>query len=439
MRRLPLSLFEQYLFYEDRPGYPSRTTGEFRFAGTVDREAFERAVAVAAKLHPLATAQVTKGRFGRLYWRFANVPRIPVYWHDEDRSVFRPRLRALDISRETGWEMHVTVDASGWTLLTQQSHVICDGAGALKLVHDALRAYEGQLTAADVSTGELVARLARRTRFGLTLGRRLRLVPMQIAGIAYAIGLSRRRIAALIPSAVDRRFEPLVEGSPHVVSRILDGDSFTRYRQGARTEGVSINDLCIARLQTAVGRFREELGVGESTDWIRISVPVNLRSKSDANLSACNVISLVPIDRAAKGLLKRERLLRRAKEDMDLVKRDWLGLVFLKLLGLHRLLPGGIRRMSHKDICRSTLVLSNVGHLMTHSPLIGKDRKLHVKGATLESIRSTAPIRPHLQASLLVSIYAGTLQLDLHYDARALTESQAERLLELLLEEIDSR
>jgi len=49
-------------------------------------------------------------------------------------------------------------------------------------------------------------------------------------------------------------------------------------------------------------------------------------------------------------LSNRPRLLRRAKEDMQYVKKGRLGTIYLSILWIRRLLPGGIRAFGHSAI-----------------------------------------------------------------------------------------
>ena len=164
-----------------------------------------------------------------------------------------------------------------------------------------------------------------------------------MAGFFIALSLFRRQVSPLLPSQESAESLPFPKSSPHFVSKYLDKESYFRFRKSARKEGISINGLFLAVFHAAIGSWRTSLGEGGPADWIRLRVPVNLRLKADKSLPACNAISIVSINRQAKGLSDRPRLLRRAKKEMQYVKRGRLGTIYLAVLWIRRFLPGGIR------------------------------------------------------------------------------------------------
>jgi hypothetical protein len=436
MRPIPLTVFEQYLFHEHRELYPCRIITEWRFGGKVDKTAFGKAAQIIATRHPLLLAQVKPNWRGMLYWHFCNEAEIPIHWHHEDRSDYRPEFRSLEVGRECSFEYHVVVDSAGWSVFVNHSHVVSDGRGSHKVFHELLLAYENQLGESRSLPPINSDALRRRNRYGLTFYKKIALLPVQAFGLFYALSLVRRDISPLIPNGNGQLdiFPP--SGSPHVVSKNLSREEFSAFRKAALRRKSSLNTLCIALFHTAIGEWRADQNIGNESDWIRIAVPVNLRSKVDNKLPACNIISVVTIDRRAKGLLDRERLIKRTNEDMNLVKRGWLSLTFLFILWLHNLRPNGILRMSRRNACRTTAILSNIGHIYAHSPLMGKARKLRITGATLESIVSAVPLRPHTQVALLLALYGGEFNINLNYDARVMDKTQATRLLDYFTREI---
>ena len=259
-----------------------------------------------------------------------------------------------------------------------------------------------------------------------------------MAGFFIALSLFRRQVSPLLPSRESAESLPFPKSSPHFVSKYLDKESYFRFRKSARKEGISINDLFLAAFHAAIGSWRTSLGEGGPADWIRLSVPVNLRLKADKSLPACNAISIVSIDRQAKGLSNRPRLLRRAKEDMQYVKRGRLGTIYLAVLWIRRFLPGGIRSFSHGDVCRTSTTLTNIGPQFLHSPLRNSVGKLVSGGSVSERINSAAPYRPHAQATLLVAIYAGELETTLNYDPRAIGPREAAKLIDCFISELRS-
>lgn len=195
-------------------------------------------------------------------------------------------------------------------------------------------------------------------------------------------------------------------------------------------------DLLIRDTQAALGRWLKENGKAGPLEWTRLLLPVNLRRPADLCLPSANLVGLVILDRRAKSLANRERLLVRAREDMGWVRRKKLGYTFLVLLWFCRLMPGGIRAYSRRRICRATLLLTNLGQVMAGSPLGGPGGKIAVPGAVLEDVSLAAPVRPGTQAGLAVGVYANRLWADLSYDPRVLSAAQAEGLVQAFADEI---
>ena len=123
---------------------------------------------------------------------------------------------------------------------------------------------------------------------------------------------------------------------------------------------------------------------------------------------------------------------------MQYVKKGRLGTIYLAVLWIRRFLPGGIRSFSHRDVCRTSATLTNIGPQFLHSPLRNSVGKLVSGGSVLERITSAAPYRPQAQATLLVGIYAGELEATLNYDPRALHQCEAEKLINCFTSELRS-
>ncbi len=432
MPRLPLTLFEQYLLHDDRRAYPCWMLGKLCFQGVFQREPLERAWAATARRHPLLAAVVRRGSFGRLYWEPAAGGPAPIEW----RSGLAPggswpvEWVALDLEKQPGLRWIIVADGATTDLFIQTHHAVLDGGAIFAVIHEMMLHYARELGQA-VELPELRPELLRtRGRLAGSLWERLKFLPTHVAGLALAWPILRREVAPLVPhcSATDADAPPF--GLPAVVSRRFSPVDFKTIRAAAKCHGVSVNDLLTRDLFAAVGTWRVAHGIGTPLDWIRLGVPVSLRTHADRHLPASNAFSLVGLDRRAKSLANRDRLLRRAREDMELVRKHRLGHTFLLLLGLHRLRPSGIFRYTRRLACRATLVLTNMGQFFSpRSPLLDGTQRLAVPGAVLEDIQIGGLFRPATCATLAVGIYAGRLHADLHYDARFLTAVQAENYM----------
>lgn len=432
-----LTLFEEYLFHENRQNYPCNILIGARFKGNVDRSKLESAIHNTTLRHPLLTARVKKNQFKRLCWSLNATRKVEICWPESDPESFKPRLRPFNLLQENGFVFHIAKRGNRWSLWLDLNHAICDGAGAFLVLHDILLRYESLTkgnTIVEDSGNIPIPKL--RSRYGLNFRKILKIIPAQLVGLLLSTTLLKRNVSAINPSARTRLESPLPDNSPHTVSKYLSKEEYKEFRRIARESKSSVNDLCLAYFHSAIGKWREREGINAPDDWIRISVPMNLRTKADKSLSACNAISIVSIDRRAKNLGDRKRLIRRAREDMRYVKKGDLAFVYLIILWIRRKMPGGIRKMSHLGVCRTSAVLTHVGNLFTQSPLRNKEGKLETGNSRLERITSIAPYRLHSHVTLLLGVYAGEFEMTLHYDARAIDSSQASELLDAFSNEI---
>jgi hypothetical protein len=187
----------------------------------------------------------------------------------------------------------------------------------------------------------------------------------------------------------------------------------------------------------AIGTWRAARGGGDPLHWIRLAIPVNLRARADAALSGANVFGLVALDRRAKSLANRDRLLRRAREDMEMVKKWRLALTFPALLALRRRWFGGIAAFCASPAVRATAVLTNDGKVFAHSPLLNAARRVELPGgAVLEDVAVSLPCRPGTAALVAVGVYAGEFFADLTHDPHALSAAEAAALLRAFEEQL---
>ncbi len=430
MKRLWLTLFEEYFVHENNRAYPCWIGIRYRFRGGLKREALQSALEQTVRRHPLLSSVVRREENGRLYWEQVPGWKPVLDWREDAHGTEGMEWNFTDLFREPGFRLVVAPVSGGTEVLLQSHHALLDGAGVFAVFHEVLLNYargQGQT----VELPELKPELfPDRNRFGLTLAEKIKMIPSQLVGLLVCAQLQSRKAASLVPHRVRPDNAPAPAGWPAVASRSFSADDYNAIREAAKKRGVGTNDFFIRDFFAAIGVWRTAQGVGQSSDWIRMGVPMSLRRPADRCLSAANVISVVTIDRPATSLGNRARLLRRACEDMEWIKTKKLSHTFLVMLGIYRALPGGIRRFTAREDCQSTVMLTNLSQLFSRSPLQNAQRQIEVPGAVLEDITVIAPYRPGTCASLSVSIYAGRLLADLHYDPRFLTRTQADGLLE---------
>jgi hypothetical protein len=202
----------------------------------------------------------------------------------------------------------------------------------------------------------------------------------------------------------------------------------------ARTLGVTLNDLLARELFLCLARWRQRYGRDGQRGWLRLCVPVSLRTAAQNGLPAANSVSMLFLDRRPRDMEAPERLLTSIHKEMQLLKRMHLGWTFVLSLGLCQWLPGGLPRRCRNPRCMSTAVFTNLGVLFARGPLVDAQGRVRLGDITLEHMDLLPPWRPLTCAAFTVWSYAGRLSFTLHYDPRVLAAREAGELLDQFVE-----
>ena len=279
-------------------------------------------------------------------------------------------------------------------------------------------------------------KLAGRGRFGLTLRKLLRMAPKQLVGLLGARQFLMRKPAPLIPHRAGPNDSPLPKTYPAVVHYLFDREDTAGMRKAAMRQGVTSNDLLARDLFLAIAEWRMRQNIDDDGSWLRMMIPMNLRTADDRLMPAANMVSSVFLDRRGPDFADPDRLLRGIHEEMDLIKRLRLGFTFIFSTAICRRFLGGLEKKVRADKCTISCIFTNVGNLLAHVPLPRRDDCIVAGNVTLEDADFVAPLRPYSCVTIVVALYARKLGVTLHYDPRPLTEQQANDLLETYVRRI---
>jgi NRPS condensation-like uncharacterized protein len=427
---LPLVPFEEYMLVDDRPAYPTSFFVRGRFAGRFDRTALDAALSVAISRHPLLAAVAQ--RSGRR-WVWQPVAGRPVVeWLDSLPAESLPRLEPLDVRAAPGIRV-VAGERHGRTdIVLQVHHACCDGLGILRFIEDLLISYASACGATPKSALRRLQpeRLRGRGKFGLTASKLPSLLRGQAVGLLGVRQFLMRRPEPLVPHVAQADDSPLPPDYPASQTRQLDRDESAGILPAARQLGVSANDLLLRDVFLALNDWRQRHAPDRCHGWVRLAVPVSLRTMADRRLPAANVVSMVFLDRTGPQMADSQHLLNSIHEEIELIKRLHLGLTFVLSLGVARWLPGGLHRMAYAGNCMSSSVLTNFGTVLDRCPLPYEDGRLVVGEAVLEGIDALPLLRPLTCASIGLLNYAGRLHVTVHYDPRVLVAADASELID---------
>jgi hypothetical protein len=279
-------------------------------------------------------------------------------------------------------------------------------------------------------------KLAGRGRFGLTLRKLIRMVPSQLVGLRGARQFLMRQPAPIIPHRACHDDSPLPKNYPAILHHLFDQEATAGVRKAAMHQGVTSNDLLARDLFLALFEWRLRQNIEDDGSWLRMMIPMNLRSTDDRLMPAANMVSSVFLDRRGPDLVDADRLLSGIHEEMDLIKRLRLGFTFIFSTAICRRFLGGLEKQVRADKCTISCIFTNIGTPLAHVPLPRRNDCIVAGNATLEDVDFVAPLRPYSCATVVVALYARKLVVTLHYDPRPLTEQQANDLLETYVRRI---
>lgn len=432
----PLTPFEEYLLEENRPDFPCWIIVKFHFSGKFDAPVMQAALEQTLARNPLLRS-VVKRQGRRLFWQEMPGWKLPIEWLSGPLPGSWPKWRDLNLFQEPGFRLLIVDLEAGTEMIFHVHHAICDGKALRDVLYDLLNFYS---IAKDhpVPIPEFKPEIfPNRNRLGGTLIERLKAIPSQVIGMRLSLRFIKKKVTPLAPTAIKPIQPSLPPEYPALVSRRLPEALFRKVRDEAMKLKVTVNDLFIRDLFFSLGEWWDWKNKGSPDDWVRVVLPVDMRKPVDRFLSAANITSIVSLDRRMRSLGNRERLLTRAHEDMGWVKHRGLRFTFWTLLSFCRLASNGIWRYSQRPVCQGTIIFANHCQLITRSPLRNKQRKLEVPGAVLEDLTMISPIRPGTTAALVIGTYAGNLLADLHYDPRFHSEAEADRLLQIFIDQLD--
>ncbi len=410
-----------------------------RFSGRLERDGFEAALANAVQRHPLLRATVDRKRGKRPTWIDHPDWRPEVQWQAETNECGFPSIRHIDLTQEPGTRVWVANRGDDHDVVIQAHHCCGDALGMAKMIEDLLIGYamnqastEGELAMPTLEPQRLIQRGVP----DLTTWDSLEMERIQAMEL---LGARQFFIHSPVPlsgsmGSVDEASPPPTFPNPHIHSF---GPSDTRRLIGAaKSLGVSVNDLLARDLFLAVGIWREKRNLGSDRDWLRFSIPVNLRTSADENMPMANSISMVFLDRQPSSFSNPSRLLKSIHKQMQKIKSLQLQYTFLLSLELSRLAPGGMSGATAANNCLSTSCLSNLGPVLTHTALPSNDGRIVSGNVVLEAVDFVIPLRPHLHAAFCVYTYAGRLCVLMHCDPRVMSDRHFRDLLDTYTHQI---
>jgi hypothetical protein len=429
---MPLSPFEHLFLLEDMPSYPIQFFGRLRFRGRLQYKALDQALAVALDRHPMLTAIVRADQKGRLHWWPCRDFVPTVHRLDQEPGDAFPPASRIDIHERPGLQVTAVLGSANSDLILQFHHAACDGVGALDFTTDLLTAYANALANANRYRFKPLDtdRLRNRAVLPISGWRLGRWAIRRLPDLPAVWKMYRRKPAPVIPHRpnLDDTAPPTAfpEICVHRFSR-TESAALAAFAQGSEN---SLNSLLARDLFLTLDQWRKRNNLPADA-WLRLMLPINMRTPGDRRMPAANVVSTVYLDHCASEEADADALLERINRLMDNIKRNHFGLAWLAAMPLLERVPRAWSKMRRsRRRCMYSALLTNLGPMLASSPLPRKDRQLCVGDAILQEVDFVPVTRPLQCLGLSVNNYAGVMSLGMRYDSRVLTAEQAREVLD---------
>ncbi|GHT44439.1 hypothetical protein FACS189454_01810 [Planctomycetales bacterium] len=420
---LPLTVFEKYMFFDDRPEYPMDSFRLLRFSGELDLDVFHVSIQAVAVHHPLLRSIVKKIGRRNYAWQEVDVP-VAVK-HDSEHET--PIPERINLETAPGFRVYIaTGKKNAAAVLFQFHHSVSDGLGEMEVIGEILTDYAariGHQTPPPIHRDASL--LAIRGKTGLTLKSYLKNY--------FHTAITTRQLLFGKPDPL-RSYDPAkitaIDNYFAFQTRELSESETKRFFSKAKQREVTVNDYLLTICFQTMNAWREHWVQPPGNPKYRLAVPMNLRTEKHKNIPASNTVTMLFLDRRHQQCGQETPLLQSVSREMNWAKRTEQKHYLISGLWIRDCLPGGIAPMMRTNQCRSTVVLSNLGRVFEDLRLPSReDGKLIVGGAVLEEVNAAPPIRPGTFISMSVLTYANRLRLILRYDSQTMSGEQADDFL----------
>lgn len=429
---IPFTPFEELMAARDTPAYPCDIWIRMPLVGRIDKVIFEKCVQRWLELNPLLACKAVSG-WGGHRWRSQSA-NVSIRWIDKptNQDADWPEPEALGLEQGTSMFFVIaeSVDSqpsSTSTLYLQFHHSLADGLGIVQALHELWILYDEMISGRKHRHPvRSIDDLAQRNRFGLTTAKLLRMLPQQAVGLAGVRQFLSRKPSPLVPHALPNTPPNRIK----TVSQSLPAEMLTQLRKFARSRQATLHECICASLFAAISQYRQLKAVESPSDWIRVMIPMNMRSSHDKEkLSACNIVSAVFLDRTPEQIRDQGRLLSGIHAEMELIKTNKLAFMFLFSVWLRKLFTWGRPTAKANKHCETTFVFSNLGKVFGESPLCSTTHELTAGNVTIKEVELLAPLNPYMISAFTFMQYGQQGRLTLRYDDRVLLESDAIQLM----------
>lgn len=438
---MPMTSIEKYHWLEDTAEHPNFIFAQLRFADPLDADLARLAWQTATERQP-ATYAVAHRR-QRWQWEFSE-PQAQAAWpppgclyryQDNPASAaWKPPIEGQGVGLVISNWTRPREDEEGHAFRGQASffahHALADGVGSLQVINDWRTIYDNLLRKREPLTGIHpldLERLPQRNNLGLLRWRYLKHLPKQPIALFGAAKFVLRKTPPLVPGYHGRESGP-PPGFPAIMGTWLSAEASAAVYRQAQQLGITSNALLMGQLFLALADWRRRQSpTATDRDWMRMILPINIRTIADRRMPATNRTSLVQIDRRTPPRTNEDSFFRMLDREVKIIRGWQLEKMFLLAVRGLSLSDAVLRRAANSPTSRGMAVFTDLGRPFRR--LRGQSAGASRNGLQPVAFDLVGPIRPGTPANFSVTRFDGRLRISLHYDRRVLKPAQAEELL----------
>jgi len=335
--RLPLAPIERFLLRNDQPAHPMVFRVLLRFDGPLQEDCLTKAFGLAISRQPLLTS-IVQGTGQQAVWqRCKQLPQL--LWQPAGRTadeVVQTPIESMSLAEAPGIRCRIwpVADESGKgiVILLEIHHACSDGQGARQLIAEWFGLYQQLIQNEMLQLPALTyAQLQDRAHY------RTPTPPIGTWEGLRNLYLTVRGRTARLPEQFPQSPRP-----DFIHEHVYSVEETAGLRQNLKHRSLSINDVGLA---TAFSSFQHCFPHVTRKGYITVMHPVDLRWPSDLRTPACNRVGVSFLRLKQRDCLDESQLLHRIRNEMQYIKRRYVGAEFLRGLAAAEKLPGGIDRI----------------------------------------------------------------------------------------------
>jgi hypothetical protein len=204
----------------------------------------------------------------------------------------------------------------------------------------------------------------------------------------------------------------------------------------AQQRGQIINDMLLEKLFETLFQWCHKYGRWWDARNMCVMMPLNLREKDDADISACNIVAHAFIRRTAQQMRDINGFRMGLGNEVLNIKHNRDKILFMHLLaGAQHFYPRTLKASLFVKRSLATAILSNTGDptRQFHVEFPRENGLIRCGNLTLEDISGVPPMRPGTRATISVFTYRRVLKICMRCDPNQFSESETGELLDLFV------